>query len=105
VADAEELSHATAAEFVRRACEAVHARGVFTVALAGGSKPNSLYALLAGDGEGSFRNQIPWEKVHFFWGIERHVLPDHPDSNYRMAYKAMLSKVTVPSLRRGYMSI
>jgi 6-phosphogluconolactonase len=49
-ADAEELSHAAAAEFVRRACEAVHAQGVFRVALAGGSTPKSLYALLAGEG-------------------------------------------------------
>jgi 6-phosphogluconolactonase len=57
--DAGELSRAAAVEFVRRAGEAVQARGVFTIALAGGSTPKSVYALLAGDGEGSFRNQIP----------------------------------------------
>jgi 6-phosphogluconolactonase len=96
VVDAEEISHASAAEFVRQAREAVHAQGVFTVTLAGGSTLRSLYALLARDGEGSLQSQMPWDKVHFFWGDERHVPPDHPDSNYRMAYEAMLSKVPVP---------
>lgn len=96
VADVGELSRAAAVELVRQAREAVQARGVFTVALAGGSTPKSLYALLTRDGEGSFRSQIPWDRVHFFWGDERHVPPDHPDSNYRMAYEAMLAKAPVP---------
>jgi 6-phosphogluconolactonase len=42
------------------------------------------------------RDQIPWDRVHFFWGDERRVPPDHPDSNYRMAFEAMLSKVPIP---------
>ena len=93
-ADAQELARAAADEFVRLAGEAVKYRGVFTVALAGGSTPKSLYALLAGD---AFRSRVPWEKIHFFWGDERHVAPDHADSNYRMAREAMLSKVPVPA--------
>jgi 6-phosphogluconolactonase len=73
--------------FVTAAKEAVAARGRFDVALSGGSTPKGLYALLAGDAE------VPWGQVHFFWGDERPVPPGHPDSNYRMANEALLSKV------------
>jgi 6-phosphogluconolactonase len=48
--------------------------------------------LLAGEKFAS----LPWNKIYFFWGDERHVPPDHPDSNYRMADEALLSKVPVP---------
>jgi 6-phosphogluconolactonase len=95
VADTEELSRAAAAEFVRQARQTVHTRGGCSIALAGGSTPKSVYALLAGDGEGSYRSQIAWDRVHFFWGDERHVPADHPDSDYGMAYEAMLAKVPV----------
>ena len=94
VADTEELSRVAAAKFVRRAKDAVQAKGTFTVALSGGSTPKSLYILLADDA--ALRAVVPWDKVHFFWGDERHVPPDHPDSNYRMEHEAMLSKVPVP---------
>jgi 6-phosphogluconolactonase len=53
-----------------------------------------MFAILAGDD--ALRSRMPWGRVHFFWGDERHVPPDHPDSNYRMASEAMLSKVPVP---------
>jgi 6-phosphogluconolactonase len=89
-----ELARAAAEEFVNLAGEAVRAKEFFTVVLSGGSTPRGLYSLLAGDA--SLRAQLPWEKIHFFWGDERHVLPEHPDSNYRMAKDAMLSKVPVP---------
>lgn len=92
--EARELGRAAAEEFVRLAAGAVEGRGAFSVALAGGSTPKSLYSLLAAD---SFRSRIPWEKSQFFWGDERHVPPDHADSNYRMAREAMLSKVPVPA--------
>jgi 6-phosphogluconolactonase len=94
VADAEALCRAGAAEFVRRAGEAVQAKGACTVALSGGSTPEGLYELLASDP--TFRGQVPWEKIHLFWGDERHVPPDHADSNYRMANEAMLSKAPIP---------
>jgi len=90
VANLEELSRAAATEFVRQVQEAVQAKGAFTVALSGGSTPKNLYALLADDT--ALRTTIPWDKVHFFWGDERHVPPDHQDSNYRMAHEAILSK-------------
>ena len=67
----------------------------FTVALSGGSTPKILYELLA-DPDEPFRAQVPWSRTHFFWSDERHVPPDHPDSNYRLAHDAMLSRVPVP---------
>src|SRR5438132_11730388 len=87
------LAHQTTDLFVRLAQESVAARGRFTVALAGGSTPKAAYAMLASS---AYRDQVPWQQTHFFWGDERHVPPDHEDSNYRMAYEAMLSKVTIP---------
>jgi 6-phosphogluconolactonase len=92
--NADELSRRAAAEFVRLAREAIQTKGSFTVALAGGSTPKGLYLLLAD--EASLREPLAWDRIHFFWGDERHVPPDHADSNYRMAHEAMLSKVPVP---------
>jgi 6-phosphogluconolactonase len=92
VKTAAELFEAAAAEFANLAAEAVRARGRFCVALSGGSTPRGLYSLLASGAIPS----IPWDKILFFWSDERHVPPDHPDSNYRMAREAMLSKVSVP---------
>jgi 6-phosphogluconolactonase len=93
VADSAALYKSAAAEFVSAAKNAVRARGVFTLALAGGSTPRSFYSLLATDPD--LRAQVPWGKILFFFGDERHVPPEHPDSNYRMASDAMLSKVPV----------
>ena len=85
-----ELFQAAASEFAALASQAVQNNGRFSVALAGGSTPKNLYALLA---NGSVPN-IPWEKVFFFFGDERCVPPDHPDSNYRMARETgLFSKV------------
>ena len=87
-----DLSQAAAAEFVALAVEAVRNKGRFCVALCGGSTPRGLYTLLANQPQHS----LPWEKIFFFWGDERHVPPDHPDSNYRMAFEALLSKIPIP---------
>ena len=92
-ANAQELARGAAAYFVARSGEAVAEKGIFTVALSGGSTPKALYQLLADE---PFRAQVPWTKTYFFWSDERHVPPDHPESNYRMAYEAMLSRVPVP---------
>jgi 6-phosphogluconolactonase len=64
------------------------------VALSGGSTPRRLYELLAAPPR---RDRIPWERIHWFWGDERFVPPDHPDSNYRMVREAMLSRVAIPA--------
>lgn len=93
--DANQIARAAAEEFVRLANEAVQETGRFAVALAGGSTPKTLYSLLAEDE--ALRQQLPWDKLHFFWGDERHVPPDHKDSNYRMANEALLSRVPVPA--------
>lgn len=86
---AAELFEAGAAEFAALASQAVQASGKFTVALSGGSTPRTLYSLLA------TKSGIPWDKICFFWGDERHVPPDNPESNYRTAHEALLSKVPV----------
>jgi 6-phosphogluconolactonase len=91
----EHLARAAAEECVHLALEAVKARGGFSIALAGGSTPKRLYALLASESDNSLRARFPWQETHFFWGDERHVPPNHADSNYRMAFDTMLSKVPV----------
>lgn len=95
VEDAAALARAAAREFVARAREAVEARGSFFVALSGGSTPDAVYSLLA-DPAGEFYGQVQWDRVHVFWGDERFVAPDHRDSNYRGARKALLSRVPIP---------
>ncbi len=67
--------------------------GRFAVSLSGGSTPKALYELLA---TAPYRDRFPWERTHLFFGDERFVPPDHPDSNYRMAREAMLDRVPVP---------
>lgn len=93
--NAGELARAAATEFANRAVTADRANGLFSVALSGGTTPKSVYSILASDP--SLRAQVPWDRIHFFWGDERHVPPDHPDSNYRMAREAMLASVPVPA--------
>jgi 6-phosphogluconolactonase len=90
---ADALSHAVAEQFVRLTTDAIVTRGRCAVALSGGSTPKSVYQLLAAP---AFRARVRWSDIHFFWGDERHVSPDHSDSNYRMAVEAMLSNVPVP---------
>src|SRR5215475_297497 len=72
---------------------ALAATGAFRVSLSGGSTPKTLYTLLASD---DFRGRFPWTRVSWYWGDERFVPYDHPDSNYRMTREAMLRKVPVP---------
>ena len=89
-ANGTEIARRAADDVVRIANEAVTSRGVFTIALAGGSTPKVLYALLAD--HPSLRNSLPWDKMEVFFGDERHVGPGHPDSNFQMASDNMLSK-------------
>lgn len=89
----QELFAAAAEEVVHAANQAVTERGRFTIALSGGSTPKNLFNLLATNAKSS----LPWDRTFFFWGDERHVGPTDPDSNYRMADEAMLSKVPVPA--------
>jgi 6-phosphogluconolactonase len=84
------LTRRAAEEFVKTATDAVTRHGSFSVALAGGSTPKALYGLLADDP--SFRSKVPWDKMHVFWGDERHAGPEDKDSNYRMARESLISK-------------
>jgi 6-phosphogluconolactonase len=87
--DGAAIAKRAAQEFVESAISAVREKGSFNVALAGGSTPKALYGLLVTD---AARSQVPWDKMHLFFGDERHVAPDHSDSNFRMATEAMISK-------------
>ncbi len=89
--DAAALTQTAAVEFLRAATQAVEKKGSFALALAGGSTPKALYSLLVTDP--GYRERVPWDKTYFFFGDERHAGPDDPDSNFRMAREAMLSKV------------
>ncbi len=93
-ADVNEVSRAAAQEFIPLAQAAINARGRFTVALGGGSTPKLLYQLLS---DAPYRAQVDWTRVEFFWGDERAVPPDHADSNYGMAHKALLQKLALPA--------
>jgi 6-phosphogluconolactonase len=84
------LTRRAAEEFVNSVTQAVAHKGSFTVALAGGSTPKALYSQLAD--EPALRSQIPWDKLHFFFGDERHVAPDSAESNFRMANETLFSK-------------
>ena len=88
-----ELFQAAAREFASRAEFSVKDHGRFCVALSGGSTPKGLFTLLATDT--AYAN-IPWDNIFLFWGDERHVPPDHADSNYRMTQESLLSKVSIP---------
>jgi 6-phosphogluconolactonase len=89
--DAPTLFAAAAQTFVELACDAARRQGWCRVALAGGSTPRGLYSLLGA----TWADRVPWPAIEWFWGDERHVPPCHPDSNYRMAHEAMLSRVPV----------
>ncbi|HKV93364.1 MAG TPA: 6-phosphogluconolactonase [Candidatus Angelobacter sp.] len=86
------LNLAAAQEFQTSAEEAIAHRGRFSVALSGGNTPRSVYSLLAQE----YKISLPWDKIHIFFGDERCVPPDHPDSNYRMANESLLSQVSIP---------
>jgi 6-phosphogluconolactonase len=90
VADSAALAESAAAAILQAAQAAVKAHGRFTIALAGGATPAATYARLA---LAPFVNAMPWDKTWVFFGDERMVTPDHPESNFRMAAEQLLGKV------------
>jgi len=72
---------------------ALASTGSFRISLSGGSTPKTLYGLLASD---EFKRRFPWQRVSWYWGDERFVPYDDPESNYRMTHEAMLAKVPEP---------
>jgi 6-phosphogluconolactonase len=95
LASAEAIAETAAAEFLLAARESVQARNSFSVALAGGSTPKALYKLLSDNP--LLQAKVPWSKIQFFFGDERHVPPDDTESNFRMAKEAMFAKAPVDS--------
>jgi len=90
--DLDSLNHFAAERFIEIGTEAFEERGKFTVALAGGSTPKSLYQLLTTD---KFCSQINWRKVFFFFGDERNVLPGNAESNFQMACENLLKPLQI----------
>jgi len=90
-ADPEGLARRVALWITDLAC---HQHGRFSVALSGGSTPKRLYQLLAG---APYRDAMPWDRVHWFFGDDRFVPWDDPNSNYGMANAAMFAHAPVPS--------
>ncbi|MGC1485562.1 MAG: 6-phosphogluconolactonase [Candidatus Acidiferrum sp.] len=88
--DGAAIAKRCAQRFVEIAAAAVREKGSFSVGLSGGSTPRALYGLLANDA--ALRSQVPWDKMFIFFGDERHVGPDDPQSNFRMATETMISK-------------
>ncbi len=88
------LAEAAAAQFVQTATQALAHRDRWAVALSGGSTPQAAYQRLAAP---DFAGQIDWARVHFFWGDERCVPPDHPESDYGMARAALLDHIPIPA--------
>lgn len=88
--DAGALAHRVAEQMTTAA---LATDACYRVSLSGGSTPKTLYSLLASD---AYLQRFPWARVHWYWGDERFVPHDHPDSNFRMAREAMLDKAPVP---------
>jgi len=93
LADANSIAQTAAAEFLQAARESISEKGSFSVALAGGSTPKTLYGLLASNP--LLQAKVPWSKIQFFFGDERHVPPDHAESNFRMVKEAMVAKAPI----------
>lgn len=90
---AEKLAAGAADKFIQVANESLHQSERFSVALAGGKTPRRVYELLADE---PFKNLIDWSRVHLFFGDERCVPRDHPESNYGMVKAALISKIPIP---------
>jgi 6-phosphogluconolactonase len=87
-----DASRALAERIVQTARAAIKEQGQFTMALSGGKTPKLLYNLLASE----YAEEMEWNSFHLFWGDERYVPQDHPDSNFCMAHHVWISKVPIP---------
>lgn len=91
--DREKLIQAAAEHVIEITSRAITENGRVAIALSGGSTPRPLYALLATE---TYSQRIDWSRVHIFWGDERCVPPDSPQSNYQMARETLLDAVPIP---------
>lgn len=88
-----DASRALAEKVAKTARIAVEEQGRLTMALSGGKTPEPLYSILASE----YADKMDWNSIHLFWSDERCVSQNHPDSNFRMAHQAWISKVPIPS--------
>jgi 6-phosphogluconolactonase len=95
IVDAASLADTAAERLTQLVEQSIAAGHVANVALTGGSTPEATYAVL-GDQARPYRERIDWSHVQLFWGDERHVPPDHQDSNFGMAKRALLQHVPIP---------
>jgi len=91
IVDAAELPRQAALHVAELIVESTKSRGRACIALSGGTTPRAVHEALAA------LPDVPWSLVHIFFGDERAVSPEHPDSNYRMAKESLLSRVAIPS--------
>lgn len=87
------LVQALGASFKEAANEAGSRKENLHIAIPGGSTPQEFFQYLSGP----ISNKINWNRVHFYWGDERCVPPDHPESNYGMTEESLLSKINIPA--------
>jgi 6-phosphogluconolactonase len=92
-ADSDAVARLAARYFVEWAWQAIAENSRFCVALSGGKTPAALYKMLATQ---DFRTQVDWPRVRIFWGDERPVPPESPESNYGLARRELLVRVPVP---------
>ncbi|HEX7077285.1 MAG TPA: 6-phosphogluconolactonase [Candidatus Eisenbacteria bacterium] len=97
VPDTPALAEAAAGEFLSIGAEAIRSAGRFTVALAGGNTPRLAYERIAATWRDAPDGPLDWSRVQLFWGDERYVPRDDPQSNYRMAREALIVRVPVPA--------
>lgn len=90
VPNAAAVTQRAAEEFLKCVDKAIAEKGSFTVALAGGSTPKALYSMLSESS--AYSAKIPWPKLYFFFGDERHAPPDSAESNFNMANETLFSK-------------
>ncbi|MCX8093201.1 MAG: 6-phosphogluconolactonase [Candidatus Goldbacteria bacterium] len=91
--DLETLS-ISAANFIAEIAEkTINTQGFFTIALSGGNSPRLIYSMLA---EKELKSKIDWNKVLIFWGDDRYLPHTNPESNYKMAYDTLISKIDIP---------
>ncbi len=93
--DFQALTDAVVERFITIANQSVMARNFFFAALSGGSTPKPIYQALSAPVN---QDRLPWQDIHLFWGDERHVPQEHPESNYRMVKENLLDFVAIPEI-------
>ncbi len=92
--DNSELAHIAAGIFKDICLSAIKQKGNCSVVLSGGGTPRALYKTLATP---PYSTEIPWGKVHLFWGDERCVKPESSESNYKFAFNTLINRINIPA--------